>query len=283
MEEAERLRVLLIGNGGREHALAWKLSQSSRVEAIYIAPGNGGTASGILRNVFNISSPKADDFDGLMKFAKEQKINLVVPGPEAPIVNGVERHARAAGIRCFGPTKAAARMEGSKAFSKDFMARHQIPTAQYQNFDDYGKAKKYLDSVEHNVVLKASGLAAGKGVIIPSSKPEAHDALENIMLKKEFGAAGDEVVIEEYLEGEELSFLTFSDGYTIRSLPPAQDHKRIYDGDEGPNTGGMGCYAPTKIASKELIDEVHRNILQPTIDGMRKEGRQMRYVFESIC
>ena len=273
MEEAERLRVLLIGNGGREHALAWKLSRSPRVEAIFVAPGNGGTASGSLRNVSNISSPKADDFEALMKFAKEQKINLVVPGPEAPIVNGVESYARAAGIRCFGPTKAAARMEGSKAFSKDFMARHRIPTAQYQNFDNYESATKYLDSVEHNVVLKASGLAAGKGVIIPSSKREAHVALESIMLKKEFGAAGDEVVIEECLEGEELSFLTFSDGYTIRSLPPAQDHKRIYDGDEGPNTGGMGCYAPTKIASKELIDEVHRTILQPTIDGMRKEGR----------
>lgn len=280
MEEAERLRVLLIGNGGREHALAWKLSQSPRVEAIYVAPGNGGTAFGSLPMVSNISSPKADDFEGLMNFANEQKINLVVPGPEAPIVNGVERYARAAGIRCFGPTKAAARMEGSKAFSKDFMARHRIPTAQYQNFNHYETAKRYLDSVEHNVVLKASGLAAGKGVIIPSSKQEAQDALESIMLKKEFGAAGDEVVIEECLEGEELSFLTFSDGYTIRSLPPAQDHKRIYDGDQGPNTGGMGCYAPTKIASKDLIDEVHQTILQPTVDGMRKEGRQMCSSFQ---
>ncbi|KAI9870253.1 MAG: Bifunctional purine biosynthetic protein ade1, partial [Pleopsidium flavum] len=272
MEEAERLRILLIGNGGREHALAWRLSQSPRVDVIYVAPGNGGTASGSLRNVSNISSPKADDFQGLMIFAKEHNVNLVVPGPEAPIVDGIERYVRAAGIRCFGPTKAAARMEGSKAFSKDFMARHRIPTAEYENFNDYEAAKKYLDSLKHNVVLKASGLAAGKGVIIPSSKQEAHDALKNIMLKKEFGAAGNEVVIEEYLEGEELSFLTFSDGYTIKSLPPAQDHKRIFDGDEGPNTGGMGCYAPTKIASKALIDEVHRTILQPTIDGMRKEG-----------
>lgn len=276
MEEAERLRVLLIGNGGREHALAWKLSQSPRVEAIFVAPGNGGTAAGGLPNLFNISSPKADDFDGLMTFAKKEKVDLIVPGPEAPIVNGVERYARGAGIRCFGPTEAAARMEGSKAFSKDFMARHRIPTAQYQNFDNYETARKYLDSVQHGVVLKASGLAAGKGVIIPSSKQEAYDALESIMLRKEFGAAGDEVVIEEYLEGEELSFLTFSDGYTIKSLPPAQDHKRIYDGDEGPNTGGMGCYAPTKIASKKLIDEVHRSILQPTIDGMRKEGWRIR-------
>ena len=152
------------------------------------------------------------------------------------------------------------------------MARHDIPTASYQNFNSYELAKEYLDTVSHNVVLKASGLAAGKGVIMPASKEEAYAALKDIMLTKEFGAAGDEVVIEEYLEGEELSFLTFSDGYTIRSLPPAQDHKQVYDGDQGPNTGGMGCYAPTKVATPELIEEVHRTILQPTIDGMRKEG-----------
>ena len=169
-------------------------------------------------------------------------------------------------------------MEGSKTFSKDFMARHNIPTAKYKNFNDYEAAKKYLDSVSHSVVLKASGLAAGKGVIIPATKDEAQDALKKIMLVKEFGTAGNEVVIEEFLGGEELSFLTFSDGYTIRSLPPAQDHKQIHDGDQGPNTGGMGCYAPTRIASKRLIDDVHRTILQPTVDGMRKEGwRSMTY------
>lgn len=272
MEESERLRILLIGNGGREHALAWKLSQSPRVDAIYVAPGNGGTAGGQLRNVSSVNSPKADDFEGLMVFAKSHDINLVVPGPEAPIVAGIERHVRAAGIRCFGPTKAAARMEGSKAFSKDFMARHHIPTAEYRNFQDYEAASDYLDSVGHNVVIKASGLAAGKGVIIPSSTEEAHAALKSIMLEKEFGAAGNEVVIEEFLQGEELSFLSFCDGYTVRSLPPAQDHKRIFDGDRGPNTGGMGCYAPTKIASKKVIEAVHKAILQPTIDGMRKEG-----------
>lgn len=165
-------------------------------------------------------------------------------------------------------------MEGSKTFSKDFMARHKIPTAEYNNFDDYEAAKQYLDSVTHKVVLKASGLAAGKGVIMPATNQEAQDALKQIMLVKEFGTAGNEVVIEEFLEGEELSFLTFSDGYTIRSLPPAQDHKQIYDGDQGPNTGGMGCYAPTRIASKQLIEDVHRTILQPTVDGMRREGRR---------
>jgi len=166
-------------------------------------------------------------------------------------------------------------MEGSKTFSKDFMKRNNIPTAAYENFSNYEDAKKYLDSIDHNVVLKASGLAAGKGVIIPKTKEEAHEGLKKIMLDREFDSAGDEVVVEEFLEGDELSILSFSDGYTMRSLPPAQDHKRIFDGDEGPNTGGMGCYAPTKIATRALIAEIERTILQPTIDGMRKE----RYPF----
>ena len=164
-------------------------------------------------------------------------------------------------------------MEGSKTFAKDFMQRHNIATAQYRNFNDYQQAKEHIDSVDYKIVLKASGLAAGKGVIIPHTKEEAHAALEAIMLKKTFGAAGDEVVIEEYLEGDELSILAFSDGYTVKSLPAAQDHKRIYDGDRGPNTGGMGCYAPTKIASQPLLQQIHRDILQPTIDGMRRESQ----------
>jgi phosphoribosylamine--glycine ligase/phosphoribosylformylglycinamidine cyclo-ligase len=211
----------------------------------------------------------------LVELAKKNNINLVVPGPEAPLVDGIEGYFRAASIPCYGPTKLAARMEGSKTFSKDFMKRNKIPTAAYENFSNYDDARKYLDSIDHNVVLKASGLAAGKGVIIPTTKEEAQAALKGIMLNKEFGSAGDEVVIEEFLEGDELSILSFSDGHTIRSLPPAQDHKRIFDGDEGPNTGGMGCYAPTNIASKELIDLVERTILQPTIDGMRQEGMRM--------
>lgn len=164
-------------------------------------------------------------------------------------------------------------MEGSKAFSKDFMQRHNIPTAKYGNFTDYKEASKYLDAADYDVVIKASGLAAGKGVIIPQTKEEAHQALKEIMLDRQFGDAGDEVVIEEYLEGDELSVLTFSDGYTIKSLPPAQDHKRIFDNDEGPNTGGMGCYAPTRIAPKHVMDEIDRTIIQPSIDGMRREGQ----------
>ncbi|KAF3483731.1 phosphoribosylformylglycinamidine cyclo-ligase [Arthroderma uncinatum] len=267
----ERLRVLVVGSGGREHAYAWKLSHSPLVEKVYCAPGNGGTDGGDHSKISNISV-KGDDYPGLVAFSKENGVNLVVPGPEAPLVDGIQGYFQAVGIRCFGPTKAAARMEGSKAFSKDFMKRHSIPTARYGNFTDYKSACQYLDSADHGVVIKASGLAAGKGVIIPQSREEAHKALKEIMVDHQFGEAGDEVVIEEFLEGDELSILTFSDGYTIRSLPPAQDHKRIFEGDQGPNTGGMGCYAPTRIASKSVIDAIDRTIVQPTIDGMRKEG-----------
>lgn len=240
------------------------------VERIFVLPGNGGTAS-LSASVTNIDTIKTDDYPALVAFAKEHDINLVIPGPEAPLVDGIEAFFRAAGIRCFGPSKEAAAMEGSKTFAKDFMQRHNIPTAQYRTFNDHQQAKEYVDSVDHGIVLKASGLAAGKGVIIPNTKEETYAALEEIMLKKTFGAAGDEIVIEEYLEGDELSILAFSDGYTVKSLPAAQDHKRIYDGDQGPNTGGMGCYAPTRIASQSLLQQIHTEILQPTIDGMRKE------------
>jgi phosphoribosylamine--glycine ligase / phosphoribosylformylglycinamidine cyclo-ligase len=263
------VRILLVGNGGREHALAWKLSQSPLVESIIAVPGNGGTST--CPKVTNNTSVKADDYPGLVALAQKHDVNLVVPGPEAPLVDGIEGYFKAVGIRCYGPSKLAARMEGSKTFSKDFMKKYNIPTAAYENFSNYENAKKYLDSINHNVVLKASGLAAGKGVIIPNTKQEAQAALKEIMLDKEFGSAGDEIVIEEFLEGDELSILSFSDGYTIRSLPPAQDHKRIFDDDQGPNTGGMGCYAPTNIATKELVAEIERTVLQPTIDGMRKE------------
>ncbi|PWW74357.1 phosphoribosylamine--glycine ligase [Tuber magnatum] len=264
------MKILVVGSGGREHALAWKLSQSPNAEAIYVAPGNGGTAHG-MKNVSNIDIG-VGDFPALVAFATKNGIDLVVPGPEAPLVDGIEGYFRKVGIPCFGPSKEAARMEGSKAFSKDFMQRHSIPTAEYRNFTVYEEAKAYLERVAHSVVIKASGLAAGKGVIIPTSKEEALSAIKDMMVDKGFGAAGDEVVIEEFLEGDELSILTFSDGYTTVSLPPAQDHKRIFDGDQGPNTGGMGCYAPTRIAPQAVIDEIHKTILQPTVDGMRREG-----------
>ncbi|KAF1940103.1 phosphoribosylamine-glycine ligase [Clathrospora elynae] len=273
-------RVLLVGNGGREHAIAWKLLQSPSVEHIYVVPGNGGTAT-LDPKVTNVSEVKDSDFLGLVKFAKEKDVSLLIPGPEAPLVAGIVDYFRENGgekIRAFGPSKAAATMEGSKTFSKDFMKRHNIPTAAYENFSAYDDAKAYLDTISHNVVIKASGLAAGKGVIIPQSKEEALAALKDIMLDKEFGTAGDEVVIEEFLEGDELSILSFSDGHTIKSLPPAQDHKRIFDNDEGPNTGGMGTYAPTRIAPRDLLDRIDRDILQPTIDGMRNEGFEFKGV-----
>lgn len=271
---AASLRVLLIGNGGREHALAWKLAQSPLVESIIAVPGNGGTAT--LPKVTNNTSVAADDYPGLVEFARKNGINLVVPGPEAPLVDGVEGFFRDAGIPVFGPSKEAARMEGSKTFSKDFMKKHNIPTAAYENFSDYDKACEYLKSIKHNVVIKATGLAAGKGVIIPQSQEEALQAVKEIMLEKAFGDAGNEVVIEEFLVGDELSILSFCDGTTIKSLPPAQDHKRIGEGDTGLNTGGMGCYAPTKLATPALIARVEREILQPTIDGMRKDGFPFR-------
>jgi phosphoribosylamine--glycine ligase len=277
---SDQLRVLLVGNGGREHAIAWKLLQSPRIDHIFVCPGNGGTATLNKDKVSNISSVKETDFEGLVKFADENKINLLIPGPEAPLVAGIVDHfaLHAKNVKAFGPSLAAATMEGSKTFSKDFMKRHNIPTAAYENFSSFDAASAYLDSISHPVVIKASGLAAGKGVIIPETTAEAQAALKDIMLSKEFGAAGDEVVIEEFLTGDELSILSFSDGHTLKSLPPAQDHKRIFDGDAGPNTGGMGTYAPTRIAPKEIIDAVHRDILQPTIDGMAAEGFPFRGV-----
>ncbi|CAO3666861.1 hypothetical protein G6F70_004244 [Rhizopus microsporus] len=266
---SDKLNILLVGSGGREHAIAWKLAQSERVQHIFVAPGNGGTENGT--KITNVKLG-VSEFDKLKDFAVENKIDLVIPGPEQPIVEGIQAVFKKVGIPCFGPSPMAAQMEGSKAFSKDFMKKHNIPTAAYENFTDYEKAKKYVESVDHKVVLKASGLAAGKGVLMPENKEEALEGLKAIMVNKEFGDAGSEVVIEECLEGQELSFLAFSDGYTIIPLPPAQDHKRALDGDKGPNTGGMGCYAPTPIGTPALIEEVKRTILQPTIDGMRRDG-----------
>jgi phosphoribosylamine--glycine ligase / phosphoribosylformylglycinamidine cyclo-ligase len=267
------LRILLVGSGGREHALAWKLSQSPRVENILVVPGNGGTAN--LPKVTNVSHVSAGDFPALVKLAQSKGVGLVVPGPEQPLVDGIEAYFRAVNIPVFGPSREAARMEGSKTFSKDFMRTHGIPTAAYENFADYEKALAYVEGVDHDVVIKATGLAAGKGVIIPTSKEEAKEALRQIMVERQFGDAGGEVVVEEFLAGDELSILSFCDGTTIKSLPPAQDHKRIFDGDQGPNTGGMGCYAPTRIASPALIEQIEREILQPTIDGMRSDGFPM--------
>ncbi|GAA5882185.1 hypothetical protein JCM16303_002268 [Sporobolomyces ruberrimus] len=267
--EPEKLRILLIGAGGREHALAWKLTQSPRVDQIFVAPGNGGTQFG--DKVVSVSIP-SEDFGGLVAFAIRSNVNLVIPGPEQPLVDGIEGAFRQVGIPVFGPSLRAAAMEGSKTFSKDFMSRHEIPTAAYRNFTDFDAALAYLDEVDHPIVIKASGLAAGKGVIIPSTKEEGVAGLKDIMVSKEFGRAGEEVVIEECLTGQEISILAFSDGYTALALPGAQDHKRIGEGDVGPNTGGMGTYSPAPCSTPEVEAEIMKTIVQPTIDGMRKDG-----------
>jgi phosphoribosylamine--glycine ligase len=266
--------ILVIGRGGREHALAWKLAQSPRVQRVWVAPGNGGTAlaGGKIANV----DLHEGDFPGLINSAQRNGVTLTVVGPEAPLADGIVDAFQAAGLRCFGPSQAAAQIEASKAFAKDFMARHGIPTARHATFTDFDATLGHLRQVDYPVVLKASGLAAGKGVILPSSLDEAEAALRQIMVDHEFGAAGDQVVIEERLAGPEASVLAFSDGRTVALMPAAQDHKRVFDGDQGPNTGGMGAYAPAPLMTPALLDEVRRTVLQPAIDGLAAEG--MPYV-----
>lgn len=269
------LNVLVVGNGGREHAIIWKLGQSKLVQNIYVAPGNGGTS--LIPKVTNVpllsGSPK--DFDKLQKFAIEKDIGLVVPGPEQPLVDGISAVFTKVGIPVFGPSNKAARMEGSKAFSKVFMDKHNIPTARFSTFTSHEDAKKHIESIDYKMVLKADGIAAGKGVLIPETKEEALKGLDEIMVQKNFGSAGDEIVIEEYLEGDELSILTITDGYSFFNLPAAQDHKRIGDGDNGLNTGGMGAYAPAPIATPEILKKIDEQIVEPSIAGMRKDGFPM--------
>ncbi len=266
--------ILVIGRGGREHALAWKLAQSPQVGRVLVAPGNGGTAlaGGKIANV----DLQESDFRGLIDFATGNGVTLTVVGPEAPLAEGIVDAFQAAGLRCFGPSRAAAQIEASKAFAKDFMVRHGIPTARHATFTDFAAALDHLRRVDYPVVLKASGLAAGKGVILPASLGEAEAALRQIMLDREFGAAGDEVVIEERLAGPEASVLAFSDGRTVALMPTAQDHKRVFDDDQGPNTGGMGAYAPAPLMTPDLLEAVRRTVLQPAIDGLAAEG--MPYV-----
>ncbi|KAI8630218.1 putative bifunctional purine Ade1 [Xylariaceae sp. FL1651] len=247
------LKILLVGGGGREHALAWKLSQSPLVDHIYVVPGNGGTER-LGDSVSNISNTAADDYPRLLMLAQLLEISLVVAGPDQAVVDGIEGYFRGSGIPCFAPSKEAAELEGSKAFAKSFMGRHSIPTAAYGAFDSYVEAKTYLESLDHHVVIKR--------------------ALEEIMVRGKFGSAGDSVVIEEYMDGDEISVLTFSDGKTTRTLPAAQDHKRAYDGNQGPNTGGMGVYAPVPFVSAADIEEIERLVLQPTFRGLEADGRQ---------
>jgi phosphoribosylamine---glycine ligase len=263
----EKLNVLIVGGGGREHALAWKIAQSPRAGKLYIAPGNAGTDA-LGQNI----PIAAEDIDGLLKFALENHLDLTVVGPEPPLAAGIVDQFQAAGLKIFGPTRAAARLEASKAFSKAFMQEQGIPTAGYASFDNYYEAKKYVTLNKRPLVVKADGLAAGKGVRICETPADAQVALIEMMLEGVFGAAGSRVVIEERLVGREVSILAFCDGKTVVPMPPARDHKRVNDNDEGPNTGGMGAFAPVPDVDEALVDEVCRTVLQPTVDGMRARG-----------
>lgn len=267
-------KVLVIGQGGREHALAWKLKQSPKVDEVFCAPGNAGTAL----DVTNIDI-SATDIDRLVKFAKENEIELTVVGPEAPLVAGIVDEFKNAGLRVFGPSKAAAALEGSKAFCKDIMRRANVPTADYWVFTDPTDAVQFIqEREEESFVVKADGLAAGKGVSVCNSKADAIQAVHQMMRENVFGDAGKKIVIEEVLQGQEVSVLALVDGRTIVTLEPAQDHKAAYDGDEGPNTGGMGAYTPAPFATPELIDEVIEKILIPTVHTMRKNGSEFKGV-----
>ena len=263
------MNVLIVGGGGREHALAWKVAQSPLVRKVFVAPGNAGTARE--RGVENVHI-EADDLVALRYFALEHGVGLTIVGPEAPLVAGIVDEFRAAGLRCFGPTQAAAQLEGSKAFCKDFLARHQIPTAAYAVFSETAPAVAYIRQLGAPVVVKADGLAAGKGVVVARTQEEAVAAVEDMLSGNAFGEAGSRVVVEEFLQGEEASFIVMADG--VRALPMAtsQDHKARDDGDLGPNTGGMGAYSPAPVVSAEIHERVMREVIAPTLAGMAAEG-----------
>ncbi|HEX6271134.1 MAG TPA: phosphoribosylamine--glycine ligase [Anaerolineales bacterium] len=261
------MNALIIGSGGREHAIAWKLKQSPQLTKLYIAPGNAGTELCGENVPLNV-----DDHAAVVRFCKEKPIDLVIVGPEVPLAAGIADVLIENNIHCLGPERAAAQLEASKAFAKDFMARHRIPTARYATFTRLDAAIHYLEAVDYPIVIKVSGLAAGKGVILPASVEEGKSTLKAILNDKTFGDAGNEVVIEERLTGQEVSLMAFTDGITIVPMIPAQDHKRLLDGDEGPNTGGMGAYAPAPIFTTELVNEALECILIPAVNGLRDDG-----------
>ncbi len=275
------MKVLVIGGGGREHALVWKLSQSPKVKQLYCAPGNPGIAG--LAQCVEI---RPDDLSGLLSFAQSHKIDLTVVGPELPLTLGVVDRFQQAGLRIFGPTKAASMIEASKVYAKQFMKTYQIPTAKAQSFDSIEKALAYAQQQQFPLVIKAEGLAAGKGVVIAQTMGEAETAIHRIMESKVFGSAGDRIVIEEFLAGEEATVLVFTDGHGIGLMPASQDHKRLKDQDQGENTGGMGAYAPAPVVTPEIQDQVLRRIVKPTLQGLSKEGSPYKgilYVGLMIC
>jgi len=263
------MKVLVIGSGGREHALAWKVAQSPKVEHVYVAPGNPGVALEAGCEKLPIA---ADDIEALLRFARERGIGLTIVGPEGPLVAGIVDRFRDAGLRIFGPSRAAAQLEGSKTFAKDFLARHQIPTAAYASFTDTDAAIAYIRKVGAPIVIKADGLAAGKGVVIAETEATAIDAVKNMLDANAFGAASARVVIEEFLDGEEASFIVMVDGKYALPLATSQDHKRVSDGDLGPNTGGMGAYSPAPVVNATIHARVMREVIEPTVRGLALEG-----------
>lgn len=265
------MKVLVIGNGGREHALTWKAAQSDLVSEVFVAPGNPGTALEPKTKNVNIG---VCDIDALADFAEKEKIDLTIVGPEAPLVAGIVDEFKKRNLKIFGPTKAAAQLEGSKSFTKDFLMRHNIPTAKYKNFTDVNEALSYLDSVEIPIVVKADGLAAGKGVIVAQTRQEAKDAVKDMLSGNAFGEAGCKVVIEDFLSGEEASFIVMVDGKNVLPMATSQDHKRVGDGDQGPNTGGMGAYSPAPVVTKTVYDRVMEQIIYPTVKGMAAENNE---------
>lgn len=262
------MKVLVVGSGGREHALCWAIARSPMCDALYCAPGNGGIAEVAL-----CSEVAADDIDGLVALAMDLRVDFVVIGPEAPLIAGIVDRLEAAGIGAFGPTAAAAALEGSKAFMKDLCAKYGIPTARYARFDEPEEAKQYIYREGTPIVVKADGLAGGKGVVICRNENEAYAAIDHILVEGAFGTAGSEVVIEEFLEGEELSFFALVNGTQVLPLASAQDHKAAFDGDQGPNTGGMGAYSPPSLGGDELGETILRTVLCPTVEAMAAEGR----------
>ena len=263
------MKVLIIGSGGREHALAWKTIQDDNVEKVFVAPGNTGTA--LEEGIENIDLA-VNDFLHLVNFAKNNDIGLTIVGPEVPLVLGIVDEFEKAGLKCFGPNKAAAQLEGSKAFSKDFLAKHNIPTADYQVFTEITPANAYIAKMGTPIVIKADGLAAGKGVIIAQTEQQAIDAVQDMLSGNKFGDAGSRVVIEEFLTGEEASFIVIADGKNILPMVTSQDHKARDNGDTGPNTGGMGAYTPAPVVTRDIHNHIMNEIIKPTIEGMAKDG-----------
>ncbi|MBT3811324.1 MAG: phosphoribosylamine--glycine ligase [Gammaproteobacteria bacterium] len=263
------MKILIVGSGGREHALAWKASQSPRVKTVYVAPGNAGTAIEDKLTNINLS---VEDIEGLLNFAQQENIDLTIIGPEVPLVAGIVDTFQAAGLKCFGPSAKAAQLEGSKKFCKDFMARHNIPTAEYQTFTDQDAAINYIQKKGAPIVVKADGLAAGKGVIVAQTEAEAIAAVEDMLSGNSFGVAGSRVVIEEFLAGEEASFIVIADGKQALPMASSQDHKARDNGDKGPNTGGMGAYSPAPIVTDEIHQRVMNEVINPTLKGMADDG-----------